>query len=286
MRALLSALLGALLLACALPEAHKAPMADGGNGGDPGGGGGGTGGAGAVFGNAMWFKNACASATPRATMDLEFATAAFTVEFWYRPNNLPANGEYQVLIAKGGSNMSIPGWTIFIGGAARGAYLALSTSNTSESVVVGTAAGAIVAGDNYHFVVWRKQDEAGIWLLQPSHGQIAHEEVKTGMAVPGWVGDEPFALGALRTDSGCDLDFAADGVLDEVRIFSREVPQAEFNADYKAPISPRTNELAAYFQMDEENGNAMADSVEPARQLTLSGTIDVDYEWVASPFSD
>ncbi|HZO14689.1 MAG TPA: LamG-like jellyroll fold domain-containing protein [Polyangiaceae bacterium] len=280
------ATLAVALCACALPEGHRIPWPPDGAGGAAGqasvGGGGGSP---ESFENAIQWNSACAIASANDSTDLSFGADDFTIELWYQPLDLPALGLADGLLTKGGLYQR-PGWTFYVynDGASR-LFFATSTDSTTPKVIYTDL--TLTVGVRYHIVLWREGAHAEIWLLDTSiEGQTMHVLAAAETVDGSWMSDEPLVMGSAVTQPTptCVPEATVQGVMDEVRIFASRRTPSEYDNQYAAPIPPQTSSLVAYWQMNASAENAMSDSA-GNHDLTVSGALNSDYQWVPSPFA-
>jgi hypothetical protein len=287
-----------LLSMCVLPEANlmDGPVGAGGAGGAAGAGAhggsqnvgaaGSAGAGGAVMGplgSAIRWQSACAYAPAAESGQLDFDTASFTVEFWYKPETLPANG-YQNLVWNGGSMLGIGGWEIYLTNAMPASRLAFATADVTTSPEDVSTNVDILADHAYHVVIRRYSMEGDIFLLDKTAGETVHSQAGLDAVHPNLVRNmEAFTLASKMPDVGtCATNLFAEGVMDDVRIFRRKREPKEFDADYDQPADCNTD-LAAYWKMDEAQGNLIEDSCARGIDLTIASD---GYEWIDSPFDD
>lgn len=160
--------------------------------------------------------------------DLEFPNLApYTLEMWIRPDAVPGNGSFALLLAKQGAFGALnDGWDFLLEGTASGAFIEMNRGADEGKGVVKSDVGAIVADVTYYIAATFDGSELRLYI----NGVVVDDDTTSANMTTN------SAVLSIGRDAGSN-NWNFDGDIDEVAIYDRALTPTEVTEHYEIGTS-------------------------------------------------
>ena len=209
------------------------------------------------------------------TSQLDFGTGDFTVSAWVKTSQAPVGSNFPMIINKEHGSLNRSGYELFLqpNGGLNGKVVFQIASNFNFATIQSTS--NVNDGAWHHVAGVKRATEIELIIDGVSEGTTAH-------AVGSLSNDVPFSLGHAAAQNS----WYFGGALLEARVWSVARSAAEIMADMNDTLTGLEPDLVAYWPMEEEMGQSVAD-LAGDNDLHLGSTEQADVNdplWVSEVF--